>query len=157
MSVASGKQGTTCFDWAPVKTTSLHNSACASTVPQDAAAADPSTYGHANTTYACLQHLVPYCSLPCNPCLSTHPGCHWLRRGDASLLLVVLVILSVKLSWLWSSSNVLRRPLPLDCARGGRRSLPLRKSAAPDPDAPLCRQVQAQAVWLWQTLLGRHC
>jgi len=67
---------------------------------------------------------------------ASYPCCH-CRRGEASLLFVVFVMLSVKLSCWLSSSRVLRRPLPLDWARGGRLSLPLRKSATPEPDAPL--------------------
>jgi hypothetical protein len=59
---------------------------------------------------------------------ATHP-----LRGDASLLPVVLVTLSVKLSCI---ARIISRPKPLDVARGGRR-LPRIISPAPDADAPL--------------------
>lgn len=102
----------------------------------------PTTHGIMPTALWIAQQRVlvvqHHCAAaaPCHPvALHAHPACHW-RLGDASLLLVVFVTLSVKLSCWLSSSRVLRRPLPLDCALGGRRSFPLRKSA-PDPDAPL--------------------
>lgn len=83
---------------------------------------------------ACVQSR---CLLTVTASKASYPCCHCDRRGEASLLFVVFVMLSVKLScWLYSN-RVLRRALPLDWARGGRRSLPLRKSATPEPDAPL--------------------
>lgn len=102
---------------------------------------------HLSSCPVTMHHLADSrCGVTPSKSLVSHPACHW-RRGDVSLLLVVLVMLSVKLSCWLSSSSVLRRALPLDCARGGRRSLPLRKSA-PDPDAPLqCRKTN---IALWQ-------
>jgi hypothetical protein len=70
-----------------------------------------------------MQHTAPQ---------STH------LRGEASLLVVVLVTLSVKLGTPKSSNSMPRSALPLDCARGGRRSLLLlRLKSAPEPEGPL--------------------
>lgn len=62
------------------------------------------------------------------PC-AAHP-----LLGEASLLLVVFVMLPVKLSCMLSMS-ALRNPLGV--ARGGRLSLLLRISAGPEADGPL--------------------
>jgi hypothetical protein len=81
------------------------------------------------------------CCCICCTCISV-VATHALR-GEASLLPVVFVTLSVKLSCI---SRIISRPKPLDVARGGRR-LPRSISFAPDADAPLQYVKQQQRCW----------